>query len=112
MTSDRFRGAASFSGCLDQQLNLDIAAFDPRDQEEIAMRSPLSFATSFQCPTRIYFGSEEDWAVEMSHETARQAAAAGLDVESQMLPGDHFSSVPPAISRAIVFFQQRLASAE
>lgn len=112
MASDRFRGAAAFSGCLDQQLNLDIAAFDPRDQKEIAMRSPLSFATSFQCPTRIYYGSEEDWAVQMSHETARQATAAGLDVAAQMLPGDHFSSVPRAIAQAITFFQQRLNSVD
>jgi len=106
MASDRFRAAASLSGCMDQRMNEEIAPFDTSNDEEYRIRSPLDFATSFRCPTRLYYGSQEDWAVQSTTQTASRAKAAGNDVEAVQVPGDHFSSVPSAAAESIVFFRR------
>ena len=74
------------------------------DEQEIAMRSPLAFATSFRSPARLYYGSQEHWASAMTQGTARAAKAKGLDVVAERVSGDHFTSVPRGIARSITFF--------
>jgi dienelactone hydrolase len=111
LTSNRFRAAASFSGSPDQvsfaRGQKELVPFNPADQKEYQMRSPLAFARSFKCPTRLYYGDEE-WAFKASsRKTAEKARAAGLDVEAVSVPGDHFDSVPEAMRRAITFFRQK-----
>jgi dipeptidyl aminopeptidase/acylaminoacyl peptidase len=111
LTSTRFRAAASFSGSPDQVAfargQSELVPFNPADQKEYQMRSPLAFPRSFKCPTRLYFGDEE-WAFKpSSRKTAEKARAAGLDVEAVEVPGDHSSSVPEAMRRAIAFFRQK-----
>lgn len=111
MTSDRFRAAASFSGSPDQvswaRGQSDKVPFDPADQREYRMRSPLAFARSFRCPTRLYYGSQEFIFDANSQQTAELARVAGKDVQAISVPGDHFSSVDAAMRQSIAFFQQK-----
>lgn len=108
MTSPRFRAAASFSGSPDQveytRGRPELIPFDPSDREEFRLRSPVAFATSFLCPTRLYFGDEELWLQNPSRRTAILARRAGLDVEAIELPGGHDSAVPDAIVHCLRFF--------
>jgi dipeptidyl aminopeptidase/acylaminoacyl peptidase len=110
LTSNRFRAAASFSGSPDQVAwargQSELVPFDPSDQQEFQMRSPLAFPRSFKCPTRLYYGSRELLFSSSSKKTAQLARAAGLDVEAVSVPGDHFTSVEPALQQAIAFFKQ------
>jgi len=111
LTSDRFRAAASFSGSPDQvswaRGQSELVPFDPSDKREFQMRSPLAFPRSFRCPTRLYYGSQEILFASNSKKTAELARAAGRDVEAVSVPGDHFTSVDPAMRQAILFFQQK-----
>jgi dipeptidyl aminopeptidase/acylaminoacyl peptidase len=110
MTSQRFRAAASLSGAPDASALLGqpmLVPFDPESEAEIRMRSPLQFATSLQCPTRLFYGNEEDWLEAPSTETVQRGKAAGIDVETIAVPGDHLSMVEAAIPLAVVFFKRR-----
>ena len=110
MTSNRFRAAASFSGSPDQiawaRGQFELVPFDPADQREFQMRSPLAFPRSFRCPVRIYYGEQEFFFASSSQKLAQLAKKAGRDVESVSVPGDHMSMVDPAMRQAIAFFQQ------
>ncbi|MBC8868493.1 MAG: alpha/beta fold hydrolase [Planctomycetes bacterium] len=110
MASDRFRAAASLSGCMDQRLNADIAPFRQSDEREFQVRSPRYYASSFKCPTRLYVGSQEILLASSAEGTATRARKAGLDVQAQRIPGDHFTSVTPAIRHSITFFRRHLKS--
>jgi dienelactone hydrolase len=111
MTSKRFRAAAAFSGSPDQVAfsrgQEELVPFDTSDPREYQMRSPLAYPKSFKCPVRIYYGSSEFFFKSPSQKTAERAKAAGLDVEAVSVPGDHFTSVAPAMQQSIVFFQQK-----
>ena len=112
MTSNRFRAAASFSGSPDQVLwggrgHPELVPFDPADEREFHMRSPLAFPRSFKCPIRFYYGSGELFFASSSQKTAGLAKTAGLDVEAISVPGDHFTMAGPAMRQAIAFFQQK-----
>jgi dienelactone hydrolase len=113
MTSKQFRAAASFSAMTDQVLFCkhsknavrDIPV-DITDLRELQIRSPLAYATSFKCPARLYYGSQEPHLEPMSQRTALLAKARSLDVEAIQVEGDHSTSVPPAIQQTIAFFQK------
>ena len=109
LSSKQFRAAASFSGSCDQIVwssgQTEPIPFDPNDKREFQMRSPIAFATSFKCPTRIYYGSKEGMFATMSQETARRAKSKNLDVATEAVPGDHMSAVEGEIEKAIAFFQ-------
>lgn len=111
LTSSRFRAAASFSGSPDQVLwsrsQPDVIPFDPSDQREFLMRSPLAYPRSFKCPLRIYYGNQEFLFSENSQKTANRAKKAGLDVEALSVPGDHLSMIGPAMRQAIAFFKTK-----
>jgi hypothetical protein len=82
-----------------------LIPFDPKDRREYQMRSPIAFATSFKCPTRIYYGTEEPGFAEMSKKTAAVAKTKKLDVEAIAVRGDHFTALDNEMQRAIAFFQ-------
>src|SRR5262249_19999246 len=110
MTTKRFKGCASFSGSPDQpkfiQGNEYLARFDRSDFNELLMRSPLAFPKSFKCPARLYWGDEE-WGFKFATQRlAKLAQANGKDVQAIEVPGDHMSSVDPAMQQAVSFFQQ------
>jgi dipeptidyl aminopeptidase/acylaminoacyl peptidase len=111
LTSKHFRAGASFSGSPDQAAwargQQELVPFDPKDQREYQMRSPLAFPRSFQCPLRLYYGREEFLFAASSQKTATLAKAAGRDVEAVSVPGDHFTSVDPAMKQCIAFFQKK-----
>jgi dipeptidyl aminopeptidase/acylaminoacyl peptidase len=112
MTSKRFRAAASFSATPDQVLfckhsknaSRDIP-IDVGNVRELEMRSPLAFAASLKCPTRLYWGSLEPEWTETSRRLAVLAKQAGLDVEAMQVEGDHQSSVRPGVERSLEFFR-------
>jgi dienelactone hydrolase len=113
MTSTRFRAAASFSGSPDQVAwsrgQPQVVPFNRNDNREYQMRSPLAFPASFKCPVRIYYGSQEILFGRSSQKLAEQAKKHNLDVEAVSVPGDHMSSVDPAMQQAIAFFRSQNA---
>src|SRR5262249_54186346 len=108
--SGRFRAAASFSASPDQALLVRHARmelpFDKSDPRELQVRSPLAYAGSFKCPARIYYGAKDHFVLT-SRRTAEVAKEKGLDVEAVAVEGDHGSSVPPAVTLSIPFFQSK-----
>lgn len=110
MTSKRFRAATSLAGAPDATIFSEESAlvpFDSNDENEFRMRSPLAFATSFNCPARLYFGDQETLFDASTRETARRARSAGLDVEAVAVEGNHFTMVERAIPLTVAFFQQQ-----
>jgi pimeloyl-ACP methyl ester carboxylesterase len=109
LSGKRFRAAASFSGSCDQVAwssgQEEVIPFDPTDRAEFRMRSPIAYATSFQCPTRIYYGSAEGGFAGMSQQTAQLAKTKNLDVEAVQVSGDHFSALDGEIAASIAFFR-------
>src|SRR5262245_2865209 len=111
MTTKRFKGCASFSGSPDQvafvRTQETLAPFDVSDFNELVMRSPLAFPKSFKCQERLYWGDAE-WRFERStKQLAEKARKAGQDVQAIEMPGDHMTSVNPAMRQAVTFFQQQ-----
>ena len=109
MASPRFKAAASFSGSPDQIAwsagQPELVPFDAGNIEEFRIRSPLGFAATFQCPARLYHGSEEGFFAGRTVRLAKAAAAAGLDVQCVSVKGDHMSHVKEAMQQSIAFFQ-------
>jgi dipeptidyl aminopeptidase/acylaminoacyl peptidase len=113
MTSKHFRAAASFSAMPDQVLFCKHAKGAARDVptditnlKELEVRSPLAYAASLKCPTRIYYGSKEPYLTATSKRTAEVAKGKGLDVEAVEVEGDHGTSVTPGIKQSIAFFRK------
>ncbi|MBS0265769.1 MAG: alpha/beta fold hydrolase [Planctomycetes bacterium] len=107
MASKRFVGAASFSGLCNQhfQTDMSVIRFDASDDVEYRMRSSLAYASSFKCPIRLYYGTQEGWLVQQTNETVQRALQAGVNIAAVAIPGDHQSSVPSGIRSSIEFFQ-------
>ncbi|MCK6572781.1 alpha/beta fold hydrolase [Myxococcota bacterium] len=110
MASGRFRAAAAYSASPDQRIWREASPaavpFDLNDGQEYALRSPAAFPTSFQCPIRLFYGSQEQPYGRLTERLAERAKAAGLDVRAIALPGDHFSYVPEAMRQSISFFDE------
>jgi len=109
MASPRFKAAASFSGSPNQksfarEYPQDVP-FNQSDMREFDLRSPIAYATSFKCPVRLYYGSDEPMFALSSETTAMRAKTKGLDVEAVSIPGDHDTAVPEAMRQAIQFFK-------
>ncbi len=113
MTSKQFRAAASFSASPDQVLfckhlkRTGDVPVDITNLRELEMRSPLAYAASLKCPTRIFYGSQEPHLYATSQLTAKLAKEHGLDVDAIKIEGDHSSSVLPGIKQSILFFEER-----
>jgi dienelactone hydrolase len=107
MTSNKFAAAASFSGLCNEhtQTDFSLIRFDASNEAEYQMRSSQAYATSFKCPIRLYFGDQEGWIVSQTNSTVDRAKLAGIDIGSEMVPGDHMSCVPESIRRSIQFFK-------
>jgi dienelactone hydrolase len=113
--SKRFRAAASFSGSPDQILYVkhgirkEDVPFSLTDPRELQLRSPLAYATSFKCPVRIYYGTEEGFFHLTSQRTAELAKKRNLDVEAIRVEGSHFSELPSAMKQSIAFFEKNMS---
>jgi hypothetical protein len=57
-------------------------------------------------PARLYYGKDEEWARKSTGRTVQAARASGAD--AQVVVGDHFTSVPPAMAQAEDFFKQKM----
>jgi dienelactone hydrolase len=110
MRSSRFRAAASFSGSPDQAAwssgHPELVPFNPRKPDELKVRSPLAFATSFRCPVRAYYGSAESVFAAPTAQLAELARQKSLDVLAVPVPGDHVSHVAEAMKQSIAFFRE------
>ena len=110
MASKQFRAAASFSASPDQALLVKHARidlpFDKTNASELQLRSPLAYAASFKCPTRIYYASQDHFVLT-SERTAALAKEKRLNVEAVKIEGDHGSIVPSGIERSIAFFREK-----
>lgn len=113
MTSKDFRAAASFSGSPDQVLYVkhgirkEDVPFDLNNPREFQLRSPLAYATSFNCPVRLYYGTKEPHFHLSSQRTAELAKRHGLNVEATSVEGNHMTHVPVAMKQSIDFFQEQ-----
>jgi dipeptidyl aminopeptidase/acylaminoacyl peptidase len=109
LASPHYRALASFSGSPDQLILAkdwpNIVPFDRNNPAEYEMRSPLSYATSFKAPARLFLGRQEEFYRVSTKLTAALARDAGKNVEAVEVAGDHFNAVPEEIGRAIAFFR-------
>jgi|SoiMethySBSTD1v2_1073268.scaffolds.fasta_scaffold36064_4 dipeptidyl aminopeptidase/acylaminoacyl peptidase len=111
MATPAFKGIASFGGSLDQAALVDgwekqkLVPFDQSNPKEFELRSPLAYATSLKSPTRLYVGSQDFFHLAASRKLAEVAQAKKLDVETLTVSGNHYTSVPEAITKSIVFFK-------
>jgi dipeptidyl aminopeptidase/acylaminoacyl peptidase len=110
MASKRFRGAVSFSGSPDQAIFCKYGfegpvPFDSTAVREYEMRSPLSYAASFHCPARAYYGTKEPHFHLSTQKMVAAARANGCDVEAARVEGNHFSALKEERIRAIEFFR-------
>lgn len=115
LTYPHFRAAASFSGSPDavgytrHAVAIGAGAdvpFDYRDARELQLRSARVYASSFKCPTRLYYGTEERNFALSSQPTANLAREHGLDVQAIAVEGGHSSAEDAEIRMAIAFFRQ------
>ncbi len=113
MSCKYFKKAVSFSGLPDMLSNYKYVInpkeipFDTTNTKELQMRSPMANATSFKCPVRLYFGTEEPWILgSTSQQTAVIAKKNGLDAEAKEVQGGHMSAVEEEMRLAITFFNQ------
>jgi dipeptidyl aminopeptidase/acylaminoacyl peptidase len=110
MATPEFKAIASFGGSLDQVAlakgweKQKIVPFDQSNPKEFELRSPLAYAASLKSPTRLYVGSQDFFHLAASRKLAEVAQAKKLDVETLTISGDHYTSVPEAITKSIVFF--------
>jgi dipeptidyl aminopeptidase/acylaminoacyl peptidase len=114
MTSKLFRAAASFSATPDQVVfckhardAAKVLPFDITDHRELELRSPLAYAASLKCPTRLYVGREEPEFQATTRMTAEVAKKKKVDAEATIVDGDHGSSVLPAVKLSIEFFRRQ-----
>lgn len=111
MAASDFKAVASLSGSPDQiaftanSWNRKLPPFDKKNPREFEMRSPLSYAASLKSPTRLYYGTEEDFFRDNTQRLVSIAKAAGLPVDYREMPGNHFSAVPAEIADSIQFFR-------
>jgi dienelactone hydrolase len=117
MASRQFRAAAAFSGSTNQLFGALIGThpppvvFDPANLlGEFQMRSPAAYATSFQCPVRMFYGNSEWFYEAWTKETARRAQENKLNVAAVAVPGDHWTALPQEIAKALEFFATMSAS--
>ncbi len=111
MSSGRFRAVASFSGSPDQTQwsanNLLVVPFDLGNDAELRIRSPIEYATSFQCPTRLYYGAAEQFFATSTTKLSELAQLNGLDVQAVPVAGNHMSHVAESMRRSIEFFREK-----
>jgi len=111
MLTTEIKAAASFSGSPDQMIYCKygipakIIPFDTMDIREFEMRSPLSYASSFKSPVRLYYGSDEPHFKLATEKTAMYAKEDNLNVEAVQVEGNHMSAIPEEIKRSIEFFR-------
>lgn len=117
--SGRFRAAASFDASPDQQLLYNGSAtkpgshpevvFDPNDNRELQVRSPLAYVLSVESPVRLYYSQEASLiAKRPSQRFAELARTRGIDAEAISVWGGHMSHVQRAMPRSIEFFTRSL----
>jgi dienelactone hydrolase len=115
MTYPHFRAAASFSGSPDavgytrhlvaSGHEADVP-FNYREPKELQLRSAKSYPTSFKCPTRLYYGTEENHFALSTQPLAKLAREHGLDVQAVAVEGGHSSAAEAEMQLAIDFFRK------
>ena len=109
MVDSPYRAAASFSGsfyALERTSELgDRTPFDWHDSRETRLRSPVYYGSSLRCPLKLYYGeAEATWFEEETALLVNRAIDAKKSCSSEIVPGDHWQAVAPAILSSIEFF--------
>jgi hypothetical protein len=86
----------------------ELVVFSRSDPREVLARSAEAFATSFKCPARLYFGSQEWYFKPQLERTAQRAKQQGIDVVVTQVSGDHFTMLESAIPQSVQFFRSQL----
>jgi hypothetical protein len=111
--SHLFSKAASFSGSPDQVIYCKYGfpskfiPFDTLNIKEFEVRSPLSYAGSFKCPVRLYYGTREPHFHLSTLLTVNEAKKKGLNIGSVQVEGGHEDAVPAEMQLAIKFFNEK-----
>jgi dipeptidyl aminopeptidase/acylaminoacyl peptidase len=84
------------------------APFDTSDSEETTLRVPAPNADQFRVPHLAYVGKEDRWATRGAAKARKLAERAGAPLTIEALPGDHFTSLPEAVSRFLAAARARV----
>ena len=80
--------------------------FDRSDEQELRLRSPLSFLRAIKSQTFVLEGRDKPGNLDSAEEIERQASAARAPLEAVLVPDqNHFSilaAVTPLVARKIV----------
>ncbi len=113
MCKSPYKAAASFSGSPNLRLFLQsdwakLMPFNLKNTKEIDLRCPFTNVACLQIPIFLFAGKEELWFVEDNESFLKKAKKLNKVCQINTLPGDHFSSVKPAIEMAIQLFSQQV----
>ena len=106
-TGLRLTGSAG--GLYDTEALRGLERFDPWDSEESLLRVPAPNADQFRVPHIGYVGTDDILARRGATVAARIAKQAGSLLTVEIVTGDHFASLEPALQRFLVRVQQSLA---
>jgi len=107
--SDRFAAAVSMAGNpLTHSIrynNQDVTPFAAHNADDARARQPMQFAASVKCPLTLVVG-DKDMALAAGNQAMEAISKqAGKKVQLLKVPGDHFTSLDPAIDKAIEIFK-------
>ncbi len=111
MTTDRFKAAAAIDAPSDPVAHVRRIfpagiRFDENDVREFSLRSPIAYATSLKCKTRLYVNGSDPGNLAKTNELAERAKTKKLDVAVVVVPGNSVTAVPPAVQQSIEFFKK------
>lgn len=105
-TGLRLTGSAG--GLYDAEVLDGLEPFDPLDEQERLLRVPAPNADQFRIPHIGYIGSEDVLARRGAATAMRIAKQANAPLTAELVPGDHFASLAPALQRFLARVQASL----
>jgi dienelactone hydrolase len=84
--------------------------FDPRDRDEGLLRVPAPNADQFRVPHFGYVGADDQPARQGAEYAARLADEAHAPLTVEVLPGNHFTSLPAAVMKFLSRVQEDISA--
>ena len=108
MQPSPYKAAAALDGYVDMTSWVagspkEFVPYDKKTPAEVRVRNPMFFASSIQCPLKLYAGDANGAS---NAPLAQQARQAGKPCELVVVRGDHQAMVAPAVQLAIAWFKQ------
>lgn len=105
-STDRFRAVLAFGPTADVASYGKNILFDRSDEQELRLRSPLSFLGAIKSQTFVLEGRDKPGNLDSAEAIEREASAARAPLEAVLVPDqNHFSilaAVTPLVARKIV----------